>query len=320
MVAATAELPVSIVVATRDRPEHVAECVSSILANREIPFELLVIDQSDTSASRDLVGKAGADGRLRWITTDTRGLSRARNTGVAMARGSLVAFTDDDCRVPPDWVRSIVAVFTSDPELSMLFGAVTVRPEDQTKGFTASFTPKSVRELRGSIPNMSSPWGIGANMVIRRSTFGPIGTFDPGLGAGSELFAGEEFDLMIRALVAGLKVVETPHVTVLHLGVRSGRDASRLMRGYGVGFGAAFLKHVRLRTPGALRALTEWFVVHVWRSLVNTMRGYPSPGFGLLAGVLWGICRASIRSHDGIPQHTLGSRDSEAVSPPDESR
>jgi GT2 family glycosyltransferase len=320
MVTATSHPQVSVVVATRDRPEHIAECVSSILANRGIPFELLVIDQSDSTVSRDLVGKVIADAPLRWIKNDTRGLSHARNAGVAMARGSLVAFTDDDCRVPPDWLKSIVAVFTSDPELSILFGAVTVRPEDLARGFTASFIPKSVRELSGSIPSMRSPWGIGANMVIRRSTFEVIGMFDPGLGAGTTLFAAEEVDLMIRALVAGLKVVETPHVKVLHLGVRTGKNASQLMRGYGVGFGATFLKHVRLRTPGALRALTEWFVVHLRRSLVKTLRGHPRPGFGLLAGVLWGVCRGSMRSHDGIPQPPVGRHKSDAAAPPDESR
>ena len=236
-----------------------------------------------------------------------------------MARGAIVAFTDDDCRVPPDWLKSIVTVFASDPQLSLLFGAVTVRPEDKAKGFAASFTPNRVRELKGGIPEMRSPWGIGANMVMRRSTFEARGTFDPGLGAGSALFAGEEFDLMIRALVAGLKVVETPHIAVVHLGIRSGKDASQLMRGYGVGFGATFLKHVRLRTPGAQRALTEWLVVHVWRSLVNTLRGHPTPGFGLLVGVLWGICRASMRRHDEIPQYSVGRHNSEAGLPPDES-
>ena len=296
------DLAVSVVVPTRNRPQHIAQCVASILSNREIPFELLVIDQSDTSASRDVADRAGLDARLRWIRTESRGLSVSRNTGVAMARAPIVVFTDDDCRVPSDWMKSIVQLFGSDPELSLLFGAVTVRPEDQAQGFAASFMPKRVRELRGSIPHMRSPWGIGANMAIRRSALEAIGAFDPGLGAGTALFAGEETDLTIRALAAGLKVVETPDIAVLHLGVRSGNDASRLMRGYGVGFGAAFFKHVRLRTPGALRGLTQWFVVHGWRSMVNALRGHPTPGFGLLAGVFWGVCRSSMLSLDKSSQ------------------
>jgi glycosyltransferase involved in cell wall biosynthesis len=295
-------LAVSVVMATRNRPEHAAQCVASILANREIPFELLVIDQSDTTASHDVIGEAGADARLRWIMTDSRGLSVARNVGVSLARAPIVAFTDDDCRVPPNWVRSIFELFASDPKLCLLFGAVTVRPEDRAKGFAASFMPKGVRELRGRIPAMRAPWGIGANMAILRSAFEVIGMFDPGLGAGTTLFAGEEFDMTIRALAAGLKVVETPHIGVLHLGVRSGKDASRLMRGYGVGFGAAFIKHVRLGTPGSLLALMEFFVLHVCRSLVKALRGQPTPGFGLLAGILAGVCRSSMRSLGEVPR------------------
>ena len=316
---AVTSLAVSVVVATRNRPEHIPECVASILANREIPFELLVIDQSDTNASRDVGGEAGADPRLRWITTDSRGLSIARNIGVTMARAPIVAFTDDDCRVPSNWVRSIFELFGSDPELRLLFGAVTVRPEDRSKGFAASFTPKGVRELRGRIPAMRTPWGIGANMAMLRSAFEVIGTFDPRLGAGTELFAGEEFDMTIRSLAAGLKVVETPHIGVVHLGVRSGEDASRLMRGYGVGFGAAFIKHVRLGTPGSLLALTEFFVLHVWRSLVKALRGHPTPGFGLLAGILWGAWRASMRNLDEVPRSAGVTHHREGRSRPDES-
>jgi glycosyltransferase involved in cell wall biosynthesis len=87
---AETNLAVSVVVATRNRPEHIAGCVASILANDEIPFELLVIDQSDTGPSRDVVSQAGPDPRLRWIRTDSRGLSIGRNTGVALARAPIV--------------------------------------------------------------------------------------------------------------------------------------------------------------------------------------------------------------------------------------
>jgi GT2 family glycosyltransferase len=292
---AETNLAVSVVVATRNRPEHIAGCVASILANDEIPFELLVIDQSDTGPSRDVVSQAGPDPRLRWIRTDSRGLSIGRNTGVALARAPIVVFTDDDCRVPSDWLRSIVSMFASDSELSLLFGAVRVRPEDRSKGFAASFMPTGVRELRGSIVDMRSPWGIGANMAIRRDAFVAIGTFDPVLGAGTDFHAGEEFDLRMRALAAGLKVVETPQVAVLHLGLRKGKEAARLIRGYGVGIGAAFLKHARLRTPRALRVLSEWFALHAWRSTVKALHGHPTPGFGLLAGVIWGVCLYSMR-------------------------
>ena len=208
-----------------------------------------------------------------------------------MARSPIIAFTDDDCRVPSDWLKNILMMFLNDPDLSLLFGAVVLRPEDRS-GFAAAFAPAGVRELQHRLPDMRLPWGIGANMAIRRNAFDLIGTFDPFLGAGAVFFAGEEIDMIIRALTAGLKVVETPHFFVLHLGVRRGRDASRLMRQYGMGFGATFSKHVRLRTPGAARALTQWLAIHGRQSIGKLFRGEKSPGVGLLAAVLWGACRS----------------------------
>jgi GT2 family glycosyltransferase len=290
---------ISVIVATRNRPEHLASCIASILANTEIEFELLVVDQSDTNAGRESVEKLRPDSRLRWIETNTRGLSASRNIGVAMARAPIIAFTDDDCRVPSDWVKNILTMFLNDPDLSLLFGAVVLRPEDVSQGFAAAFAPAGFRELQHKLPDMRSPWGIGANMAIRRDAFDLIGTFDPFLGAGTVFFAGEEIDMIIRALTAGLKVVETPHSPVLHLGVRRGRDASRLMRQYGIGFGATFSKHMRRRTPGAARAFTQWLAIHGWRSVRNVLGGQKKPGFGLLAAVLWGACRSlASRRHE----------------------
>jgi glycosyltransferase involved in cell wall biosynthesis len=283
---------ISVIVATRNRPQHIPQSVASILANTDVEFELLVVDQSDTNAGRDAVEKLEADSRLQWIETSTRGLSAARNIGVAMARAPIIAFTDDDCRVHPDWLKNILTMFLDDPDLSLLFGAVVLRPEDRSQGFAAAFAPAEFRELQHKLPDMRSPWGIGANMAIRRNAFDLIGTFDPLLGAGAVFFAGEEIDMIIRALAAGLKVVETPHFSVLHLGVRRGRDASRLMRQYGVGFGATFSKHVRLRTPGAARAFTQWLAIHGRQSMSKVLRGERRPGLGLLAAVLWGACRA----------------------------
>ena len=304
---------VSVVVSTRNRPEHIVACVAAILSNRDAGwFELLVIDQSDTSASRDAVERAAFDDRLRWISTDSRGLSLARNIGISLARAPVLVFTDDDCRVTSNWVRSVVELFESDPELSLMFGAVALSSGARQQGFAASFAPVAVRELRGGLPAMRRPWGVGANMAVRRRALETIGVFDPALGAGAAFFAGEEIDLTIRALSAGLKVVETPHITVLHLGERVGDDAARLMRGYGIGFGAAFFKHVRLGTPGALRALVEWWVRHLGRSTAKVFSGHTAPGFGLLAAVAWGACRASLRSLDTTPQeleisHRAGS-------------
>lgn len=293
---------VTIIVSTRNRPEHVTACLDSILANTGVDFEVVVVDQSDKPDSHVAAERACNDPRLRWIETNTRGLSTSRNIGLAAVRAPTVAFTDDDCRVPTDWAASIASMFAADPDLTMLFGAVLLRPEDRAEGYAAEFEPAELREMRYTLPSMRTQWGVGANMAVRRSAFNLIGTFDPLLGAGARFFSAEEIDMTIRVLTAGMKVVHTPDISVLHLGIRRGEEASHLMRGYGIGLGATFSKHIRLRTPGSARALAQWLYLHGQRSVRNALRGDPHPGFGLVASVVKGAC-SSLR----FPLDTLRS-------------
>jgi len=283
---------IAVVVSTRNRPHDDVDCVRSILANPSPSFELVVVDQSDRPASPPPESEFAGDSRLRWIHTTTRGLSASRNVAVAATTAPVIAFTDDDCRVPEDWVASVEAAFAGDAELAVLFGAVILRPEDRVKGYAAEFEPQAMREFKSSLPPADTAWGVGANMSVRRSTFDKVGTFDVMLGAGAPLFAAEEIDLTIRALAAGLKVVHTPAIAVIHLGVREGAAASHLMRGYGVGLGATLGKHMRLGTQGAATLLAGWLGLQLRRSVLNVMRGHRNPGFGLAAAVARGAMRS----------------------------
>jgi len=226
------------------------------------------------------------------VATDTRGLSASRNIGISATRAPVVAFTDDDCRVPSDWVAGVRTAFAADDDLALLFGAVLLRPEDRAKGYAAEFEPTETRGFQNTLPDARSAWGVGANMAFRRTVFDQIGVFDRMLGAGSPFHAAEEIDLTIRALARGFKMVHTPSISVLHLGIREGAAASRLMRGYGVGLGATLAKNIRLGTPGAASLLAHWLAFHGCRSIRNAIQGHKRPGFGLVAAVLWGAWRS----------------------------
>ncbi|MBC8135425.1 MAG: glycosyltransferase family 2 protein, partial [Fibrella sp.] len=124
---------VSVLICTRNRADELVHALRSVLSNRHTAFEVVVIDQSDDHATRDVVRSchAEADGRvsLRHVPTDTRGLSLARNLAIAQARGEIIAFTDDDCTVGEDWVENIATLFTDDPDLYMVYGQVWM-PEE----------------------------------------------------------------------------------------------------------------------------------------------------------------------------------------------
>ena len=142
------------------------------------------------------------------------------------------------------------------------------------------------------------PWGIGANMSVRRSLLERIGSFDVLLGPGAPFNAGEEFDLMIRALASGSKVVNAVEVQVEHLGVREGEAASKLMRGYGVSVGAVLAKHVRLRTRRSIGLTLDWVTHFGLSGLRNALSGKRPTGLGLVAGMLKGMYLSSKRPID----------------------
>ena len=125
-------------------------------------------------------------------------------------------------------------------------------------------------------------------MSARRSLFERLGTFDPLLGPGSPFRAGEESDLAIRALAAGYKVVNAAEIAVLHLGVREGDEASKLMRGYGRAMGATLTKHVRLGTRESKALLLSWFTHFAGKGLLNAALGRRPTGLGLVGGMLAG--------------------------------
>jgi GT2 family glycosyltransferase len=245
MLAEPVEKPaLSIVVPTRNRPDHASACALTILGS-DLFQELVFVDQSDGPETSEALAALG-DPRLRCVRSALRGATNARNTGIEQCNGDLIAFTDDDCRVKPDWVEAILKIFASDPKAAIVCGRVRAPDALKKEGFVTEFEPE-VREWVGRFPPPDRDWGLTANFAVRREVFTTIGTFDALLGVGAPLLAGEEPDFLIRALTRGYKVVNAREVEVEHLGIRNhGEQSSNLWRAYGAGTAAALLKHIRL--------------------------------------------------------------------------
>jgi GT2 family glycosyltransferase len=214
--------------------------------------EVLFIDQSDDVESAQIIEKL-ADPRIRCVRSTLRGATNGRNLGIEKSSGELIAFTDDDCRVAPDWAKQIRSIFERDPAAAIVCGRVKVPDELASQGFAMSFEPQ-VREWQNSFPPPDRDWGITANLSARRKVLDQIGSFDPFLGPGAPLLCGEEPDLLFRALSIGFKVINASEVEVIHLGIRAhGEESSELWDTYGAGTAAALSKHVRLGNTKALR-------------------------------------------------------------------
>lgn len=280
---------VSAVICTRNREDQIARAVGSVLANDYPSFDLTVIDQSTSQATRDAIAELiDADPRLHYVHSDQAGLSRAYNTGVASSTGEILVFTDDDCVAGPDWIATIVAAFESDPEAELLYGEVVAFGETEEE---ASQTPTLVFDGPARLTRRDGfrVIGMGANYAARRSLFTRVGPFDVVLGGGGPLRSSQDFDLMYRTIQSGGVVLLRPEVTMRHDGRRESGDWPALLRAYGTGDGAFLTKHIRCRDPRALWVLSKWLGKACARWIKKRALRQPTDGGNYVAGVLTGV-------------------------------
>ena len=115
--------PVSVVIATRDRPGPLARCLASLARLDHPAFEVIVVDNAPaTTATRDLVAREHPE--VRYVREDRPGLAAAHNRGLADAGGAIVAITDDDVTVDPRWLLEIAAGFARDPRIGCVTGLI----------------------------------------------------------------------------------------------------------------------------------------------------------------------------------------------------
>jgi GT2 family glycosyltransferase len=284
--------PVSVVVITRNRPEDLAVCLPSVLAQDFTDFEVVVVDQSTGVESAELVGRlAATDSRIRHQPDAGKGAARARNIGAAVTSGEIVVFTDDDIEASPDWLRTLVGTLCADPEAGMAYGRVNPAPHDPHDGFIIGFTPKRPARLHGRLSKLRDH-GISASVAIRREVLVATRGFDEMLGPGGYFPCAEDFDLAYRVLAHGYAILHVPESSVVHHGLRPWGAGSALVRATYIAIGAAYMKHVRMGDLVGLALLMH----EVWLALANiiahAMRLKGPLGIGRLGGLLLGVVRS----------------------------
>ena len=233
-------VPVSVVICTCDRPEQARACLQHVARLDPQPLEVIVVDQGSTSFEIP----AGIE-RVRHIRLSERGLSRARNAGIAASSAQIIAFLDDDCAVKPRWAADVAGAFARHPDAGIIFGEV-IGPSRTQGMYVPVYAIAGERRLGGRIAGARAH-GMGAAMYVRAAAAPRVGGFDPVLGAGSSFYASEDWDYTFRALAAGVIVVETPTITVLHHGARRDSDGTSrdLLRRNAFSHGAVHAKLLR---------------------------------------------------------------------------
>jgi len=329
-VSAHASPDISVVICTRDRPADLTRCLRSLQQLNPRPLEILVVDNAPESpATRELV--AGAPG-VRYVAEPSPGLSRARNAGVRAARGSIVAFTDDDVRVTPNWIAAMDHVFR-DPSISVVTGLVLpaeLQSDSQlifelgTGGFGQGYQRREydarffLRRRRYG----AAVWriGAGASMAIRKSLFERVGYFDERLGAGAA-GCSEDSEFWYRVLADGGTCCYDPRVVVHHYHRREIAGLKRQMYLYLRGHVAALMiQFSRHRHWGNLRRLvidipthqTKLAIKGVLRQTKHRRHLLASEVRGTFAGILYYLHHFTEPPYPGAdleapPQAKVGS-------------
>ena len=267
--------------------------------------EVIVVQNGSAAPhARTVLGEELAgDARVHVIDEPHLGLARARNAGLAQARGEIVAFTDDDVAVDAGWLRAIGDAF--EPGVGCVTGLIlpasidtpTQRTFEEFAGFGKGFERRRFRLADGSgdplFPYSAGTFGSGANTALRRSTALRLGGFDARLGAGTPACGGEDLDMYIRVLQAGECIVYQPAAVLFHHHPADELGVRRRVFTYGVGLSAMLVKQLLMgpRLPLLRRARAGVAYLLNPRSRKNVRKGgdYPTgltvlEWLGMLAG------------------------------------
>lgn len=212
---------VSVVVCSFNGAATLRDCLEGCTSLDYPDYEIIVVNDGSTDGTAEIAHQYG----VRVISTENRGLSNARNTGLTAATGAIVAYTDDDARPDPDWLTYLVEGFRNSDHVA-IGGPNLPVPEDGFVSHCVAHAPGGpVQVLLSDTEAEHIP---GCNMAFRREALEAIGGFDPRYRA-----AGDDVDVCWRLQEAGETIGFHPAAMVWHHRRGSLRAYWRQQKGYG---------------------------------------------------------------------------------------
>lgn len=246
---------VSIIICTRNRSKILSACLDAIAsAIRSVPdgndCEIVLVNNGstdDTSRVLDGWSHANPDIVLSVMFEEERGLSKARNVGLAAAKGDLLIWTDDDCSMDEQYIVKALYYDSKDVVPVIRGGRIelgdksdlplTIKTSDVIERWSNAKRSARTKPLCGAIS--------GANIVVRRSVVDLLGPCDARLGAGAKISGSEDTDYLCRAYTRGVIIEYVPDLIVSHFhGRKTAEQARKLLINYNIGAGAVYIKHM----------------------------------------------------------------------------
>jgi len=301
-------LNVSVIICTRNRAEYLRDTLQSLGAvsiPQGVTAELIVVDNGSADDTQNVVRhrELSQFHGVRLIEEPRPGLSLARNAAVAHANGDILLFTDDDVRLPGNWMSGMIEPIRAG-RADAVAGGVELAPHLRRpwqQEHPALISPLAcTRDISPGDPDRM----VGANMAIAKHVFKKLPPFDPNLDAGSPLGLGGETLFSHQLKAEGFRLTSAFNVTVEHH-----CHPDRLLResyleyAEKVGRSQAYIDYHWHKKPvyplrlsvGLIRRYTQLLVMRLVRyKELQASEGIPKWEFQLL---LWIYYRRQLLSH-----------------------
>jgi len=216
-------MTVSVVVPTRNRRALLETTLRSVLHQRHVALDVIVVDEASSDDTPRMLAALG-DPRVRVIRHDTpHRVSAARNHGAGMARGDWLAFVDDDDVWAPEKLALQLEAAASSGCDWAYAGTVNIGEGGQ---IVHGRPPLSPERVMAALPRYNAIPGGGSNVVVRRATWDAVGPFD------TRLRNTEDWEMWIRLAKHGPPAcVPRPLVGYRVHGANASLDVAEIVRG-----------------------------------------------------------------------------------------
>ncbi len=212
---------ISVVVCTYNRPELLRDVIESLLHQSlgDTEYEIVIVDNNSTDSTPEVVLEYSRNHQnVRYVLETKQGLSNARNRGWREAHGEFVAYLDDDCKAPDQWLSTAKKLIVR--EAPDVVGGPYYAFYHSTKPLWWKDSYRSIEHAETARELVDGEYLSGGNIIFCKEILEKLGGFDPRYGmAGDKLAFGEETVLLkkIRRDYPNTKIYYDPALYVYHL-------------------------------------------------------------------------------------------------------
>ncbi|MCM8789025.1 MAG: glycosyltransferase [Candidatus Omnitrophica bacterium] len=264
---------ISLIICSKNRADSLKRCLDAIdgLTVNDANGEVVLVDNGSTDATRMVMESFSSSSpfQVKIVSEPNQGLGRARNAGINVATGEILAFTDDDCYLEKDYLTIVVNSFKKG--LFQYCGGRILLYDPSDSPYGCNFQDKF--ELIPPFSFLPAGKIQGANLSIKRKIVDSIGGFDPDLGAGTR-FRCEDIDFCAKASMNGYTGAHLPELVIYHHHRRKpGINIEHLKRENDFARGAYYMKYILQGKNCYLSSWTHSLMSSNFNQSVNEVYG-----------------------------------------------